>query len=460
MPVRTGCNRPSRVPSTVGTPALVESFERRLLLAIDVMIGAGQPAQAVTFTDADGTTAQVRVTGGAATVTFDAPDVAQSTTGRLATVTGTGVAMTNVALGGTNPNVTVRTAGGDGTVALAGLNAAGPVRRFSGRGVILGGTSTLSSGIGTLELGGTQGATITINPPGQGVPDASVTIVGAADARLFSQQPIRLLRVGSWLRGDLGDPNAVVAPRINVLQSDGDFNADLTMSGDGRVTGPPILGNAKVRGAVRGVWFVANAPVGRIAAGSLGPGWIAGFSNVGSITTAGDLSGSLTAAGVNTLSAGSITECGMSLTSVNRLSVRGAITDSAVRSRNIGAVSAASMTNSVLFAGVANPGGAGGALALPSSAAALVPPGGIRSVTLRARGAASFVNSNIAAATLGRINLGTVHVTTGGTPFGLAADTIASVSGTRDDTGEPARAARLTEPADSIDLGDFEVRVF
>ena len=81
-------------------------------------------------------------------------------------------------------------------------------------------------------------------------------------------------------------------------------------------------------------------------------------------------------------------------------------------------------------------------------------------MTLRGGTGPNYVDSNIAASTLSRVNGGTVHVTNTGQQFGFAADTIGSISETRDDTGESRRAVRLTDPADSIDLGDFEVRIF
>src|SRR2546429_7993860 len=98
LPRRAFSRRPS---------ALVESFESRILFAIDVTIGTGVPVQTVSFTDADGTAATVRITGGTATVTFDGTGLSQSTTGRAVSVAGTNVVMTNLVITGTNPSVTI-----------------------------------------------------------------------------------------------------------------------------------------------------------------------------------------------------------------------------------------------------------------------------------------------------------------------------------------------------------------
>ena len=447
------------------TPAAVESCESRVLFAIDVTVGTGSPAQAIVFTDGDGTSTQIRAAGGTATVTFDAPDVAQSTTGRLVNVTGTNVTMTNLVMGGANPNVAVRTAGGNGTVNLAAMSAAGPVRAFSGRGVILSGASTLNNGIGLLELSGAQGATLTINRSGQArLQDASVTILNAADTSITSQQPMRRLRVGNWGAGIPGQVDQVTTPRINVLQCGGDFNADLNISGNGQAVGRPVLGNALILGALAsGEWNVAGR-TSRVSAGSVAENWEGNFGDV-STFSAGNLAGDITANSINVLSANSISGSEITLTrpfaaratALNRLNVRGAVTDTDVRSNaDIGTVSANTISGSSIFAGVQ-----GGGDDLPTAGTAFVNLATIRNVTLRGQGAAvAYADTNIAAANLGRMNLGTVQVTNGGNPFGLAAQSVSSVAGRRNDTNEFARGVRLTEPTDSIFAGDFTVRVF
>ena len=84
-----------------------------------------------------------------------------------------------------------------------------------------------------------------------------------------------------------------------------------------------------------------------------------------------------------------------------------------------------------------------------------------RSVTLRGPATQPlFADSVVAASTLARVNLGVVNVVNGGTPMGLAAQTIGSLSFVRADTAAPVRAARLTEPSQTLDVVDFEARVF
>ena len=473
MPIRPRHKNPSGRPPTASSPSLVERLERRILFAIDVTLGTGSPSQALVFTDADGTVARVRVSGGTATITFDGNPVGQSTSGRLTTVTGTGVTMTNMVLSGASPSVAVRASGGgDGSVTLGGLSAAGPVRGIAAPGVVLTGPATLSNGIGRLTLGGARDTTLTINRSGQALlQDASVSILSVTDAAITSQQPMRQLRVGSWGLGNENQSNTVTTTRINVLQCAGDFNAGLALSGNGQVVGQPVLGNAKVVGALAsGAWDVAGK-TGRVAAGSVGSGWNGTFGDLSSFSTPGDFAGSISANTINSLGAGSLTNAGIDVTrafatgatALNRLNVRGAIAGTRVRSgADIGSVSAASITGSSVFAGVANGGGGGGGAArsLPADASAFVSPATIKGVAIRTRGTPSFVGSNIAASTLGRINGGTIQVDNGGAPYGLAAQTILSLSGQRNDTGETRHVAGLTDPSDTIIVGDFQARVF
>ena len=374
MPIRPRHKNPSGRPPAASSPSLVERLERRILFAIDVTLGTGSPSQALVFTDADGTVARVRVSGGTATITFDGNPVGQSTSGRLTTVTGTGVTMTNMVLSGASPGVAVRTSGGgDGSVTLGGLSAAGPVRGIAAPGVVLTGPATLSNGIGRLTLGGARDATLTINRSGQALlQDASVSILSVTDAAITSQQPMRQLRVGSWGLGNENQSNTITTTRINVLQCAGDFNAGLALSGNGQVVGQPVLGNAKVVGALAsGAWDVAGK-TGRVAAGSVGSGWNGTFGDLSSFSTPGDFAGSISANTINSLSAGSLTNAGIDVTrafatgatALNHLNVRGAIAGTRVRSgADIGSVSAASITGSSVFAGVANGGGGGAAVA-------------------------------------------------------------------------------------------------
>ena len=387
---------------------------------IDVSFGQGANAQTIVFTDTDSTQATVRVTGGTATLKFGGNNLAQTTTGTTVNVTGTNVQILQMILSGTYPNVTVTTNGvGDGRVSVSdGITSDVPVKGVTGKGLVLRGATTLNNGIGRLQVARTEDATIDINRSGGArLLDAMVTIGTAEDTTIDSQQPLRMLKVDSWTdTDDQGD--VITTPRINAIRTAGDFAADLALSGNGQVVGAPVLGTARIGGVLgAATWDVAGR-TNSVMANAIN-GWT---GNLGSLL---------------------------------RLAAAGAITGATVRTTgDIGVVTAGSIVNSTIFAGIT-----GDALVLPADVGAFTTPSTIRSVTIRNRTTdPAFVGSDIAAATIGRAVLGIVNVSNAGTPFGLAAQSIGSVTASAGAT--PIRAARLTEPSQSITSTDFEVRVF
>jgi cyclophilin family peptidyl-prolyl cis-trans isomerase len=318
--------------------------------ATEVGMGQGAQAQSVRFTDSDGTVSTLSVHGGSATVRFNGTNITQALSGRTTVISGTNVSVGQVVLAGPNPNATVETVGGDGKVDIGGITAAGWVRRFSGRGVVLKGSSTFDTAVGQLN------------------------VAAAADGATISAPFVRNLRVS------------------------------------------------------------------------------------------GDLAADITAGSINALTAGSITGSNIVLTlapaakavGLNSLSSSGAITNSLIRSAaNIGTVTAGAISGSSIYAGVsATTGGF-----LPTAVGDFASASSIRGVTVRNRGTTpGFANSDVAASALGRMNLGLVQVDNAGVPFGLAADTIQSLSAVGAG-GAPLRTGVLTDAGQSIDQTDFEVRV-
>ena len=122
---------------------------------------------------------------------------------------------------------------------------------------------------------------------------------------------------------------------------------------------------------------------------------------------------------------------------------------------NIGNVTVGAMQDSGVYAGLA-----GGATDLPNSPGDFSVLASIRSVNVRGlrNGQQSmFVNSNIAASTLGRIGLRHVLSDNGGGSFGLVADNILSYQ--RQDQDGGVRMRKLDAPGTTDVNGDFEVRL-
>ena len=111
---------------------------------------------------------------------------------------------------------------------------------------------------------------------------------------------------------------------------------------------------------------------------------------------------------------------------------------------NIGAIAALEMTNDSIFAGV-GPLAAGQVF---PTAADFIATASIGSVRLGVPVLApSMVNSVIAASTEGALTLGSIQTSNGGIPFGLAAHSIRTVSGTDRTHGQSFVLSNLNSPA-------------
>jgi hypothetical protein len=106
-------------------------------------------------------------------------------------------------------------------------------------------------------------------------------------------------------------------------------------------------------------------------------------------------------------------------------------------SGNVGSISAASTSDSDIYAGVTPANGA----ALPSTLGQFTSRSSIASIKV-----GSFTNSDVAAFALGNLSLGSVDFLNGGTPFGVAAASIAALSG-RNQLHAKFSLKKLTSPA-------------
>lgn len=443
------------------TGAIVEdSFVVEVGL-VEVAVGQGIPARTITYTDSDGSVGVVKVTGGIATLTFGGTGVTTTASGSRVTVTGTGVELKRITSHGGAPAVTIRAKGGaDQKVTIDGISG-GAFSRFVGRDVILRGTSDIARGIGRLDLFQTQDAEIAIGGSADGRLFPIISLAGAQDTDITSAVPIKSLKFGSWTSVD-PDSDGITAPAVGTMQSGGDFPGALT------ITGAPTantLNNVRINGAATGPWFVPGI-VGNVSIGATSAAWLASFTGpIKTLAVAGDLAGTLNAGSVRSFRAGTISGATITLIqptaagafALNSLKVKGAIANSNIRATasDVGTVSAGSIVNSTIYAGVSSAVGT----ALPDSADDFVAPATIRAVNVRNRTSASFVNSSIAASTLGRLNLGVINTDNGGVPFGLADLSTLSVAAA-DTAGTRIRYARLNEPTDSQQLTNFNIRVF
>lgn len=368
------------VTVTDGAETVQDSFDVTVVPGIDVVIGDGA-AKALNYTDADGTAGTVTVKGGQATVRVRGTGLAQTTDKKGVTVTGTNVVADRITI--------ANAAGGGATVT------------FKAKG-----------GDGLLDVG-------------------TVTTDGAIKS--LSGKQINLTQ-GLTANAGLGK-----------VAVGGNFAGSLFA---------PSLAGATVGGALSGGTWTVTGNAGKIAVGSVVSDWIGSIGgDVAGLTVNGDLAGELTARSIKSLTVkGSMQGADIQLTqafagattSLGKLTVTGAMNNSAVRSpASLGTITAASIIESTIYAGVIEDGNL-----LPDAPADFASAASIKGVTVKSKGPqAAFADSTIAASSLGKLNLGTVASNNAGVPFGVAGNQIASLRGLASTGPTPIKLSRLDDPA-------------
>jgi hypothetical protein len=166
------------------------------------------------------------------------------------------------------------------------------------------------------------------------------------------------------------------------------------------------------------------------------------------------LAESLTASAVTSMTVKGDLMADLNVGTINRLTVGGMMNGSNLRAAgDVGTVRAAAMRDSLILAGVR-----GDVSTMPTDASAFVTPATVKGVSVKLKTPGSFSDTIIAATNLGRLSLGAVATDNGGSPFGVAGDTIASVSAVAGG-GAKFSIRNVTEPTDSQTEGDFVLRV-
>jgi hypothetical protein len=388
--------------------ALVETLEARKLLAADpltVIIGAGA-AKSVQFTDATGTQAQVLLTGvGTASVVFNGTALSQSANAKGLVVNGSDISVTSITINSTTAQSVFQiVTAKKRALTIGSITAGGALSSLLAPSVTVAGDITTGSGLHVLQLGGAHDGTISIGSGRVGT--LGVQIGSATDESLNSSIPITTLVASQWVNST-GEDLSITAPLINAVTVAHDFTADIT-------TGS--IGSMNVRGTLSNSTLNLTTPLSAL---------------------------------------------GKSLTSMN---VGGAIASTTINAGgNIGSITAGRLSDSFVYAGlVASPSGP-----FPSATTDFRNTATISSVSLKKSASASFSNSVIAAYNINSASLGTVSQTNQGTPFGLAAHDVLSVTIKDLGTGKVVHAANppTTTTFDNILVSkgvtpaDFEVRI-
>jgi cyclophilin family peptidyl-prolyl cis-trans isomerase len=339
---------------------------------VGTVIGPGGARQ-IRYTDADGTRAVLSLTGpGTANVQFNGTGITPSPISRagVMTVTGSGLSIGSISLAGTTAASTLNIsgAGGDGVVEIGTIASDGDLRAISGARAAVSGDVTIAGSVGRVQLASATGGTITVNGAGGRL---ALVVASATDEAVNSSEAIASVQSTTWA-ASTGNASAPFAA--------------------------PSIGRFTVRQELNAA--VTTASIGSVSAGSI-------------TASSWNVSGS-----VATFTARSITGLTLAAGNVGRINDRGAATNLTVSSAgNITAVTALSMNGTKIEAGSPTPDAGGIPTAFSTS-------GTINTVNV---GRGGFSNSIIGAPALGRLNLGAITSTNGGTPFGIAASSIASL---------------------------------
>ena len=267
---------------------------------------------------------------------------------------------------------------------------------------------------------------------------ASLTLGDVGGASVLADGAIGKITAKRWLDGSI-EANSLGGLSItgNKKLYDGDFNVPLTLNGESLAAGQLALGKVSIAGSLTDTWTVTGNS-GAISAKSIDSNWDATITgNLAGLSVSTDAGGSLTAGSIKSISVkGKYSDGVLTLTNdadvaypsimaLGSLTVGGAMENVVVNSDgNIGAITVQSLLNSTIYASVIDTS------SLPDDSADFVADedllASIKSLTVKGiAGQASYVNSKVAAWTIGTVSL---KLVSGDVPFGLAAHQITSFS--------------------------------
>jgi peptidyl-prolyl cis-trans isomerase A (cyclophilin A) len=383
--------------------------------------GAGNP-KSVTFTDTDGTVSTLSLKGaGTATVTFNGDNLTTAAGKKGTTVTGAVDSLFSVAVtgGSAATAVTLTGKGGDNAVNVAAVTADSALKSFSAKTANLTGAMTITGAVGKVDLASISNGSLSIGGAATDKP-VTLTVAGAVTTSDITSAPaVKSITAGSFVSSD-AKVGGLNAPTIGKLTSKGAFSQDVTLAG----------------------------PLQSFSAGGDVTNSVVSADSIGSVSVKGNVSNGQFDATQAFAAKGK---------PLGKVSISGDVSNTLIRAAgNITSVAANSLTGSTIFAGIA---GTVNLRSLPTAAADFASPASIGTVTIKA----GYSDSRIGASKLNKVTVGTVTSANNGTSFGVAGDTIASVTGTLDTTKfslkKLATQDDVTAQTNGLTLADFAVTV-
>jgi N-acetylneuraminic acid mutarotase len=301
------------------------------------------------------------------------------------------------------------------------INSNGSLKTITAKMANLRGNITVSGSLATLTINDVNNLTdhtITVGPSMNSKAAASFTFDRVADLTLNSQMPVKAISATEWLGGEIN------APSISTITTKGDKKRGITGDLDVNVA----------------------------------------LYTAGTVKTAGTLSGEWNCNTIKSVSALNITSAILALDqepnakvlALGGLTVKNRMTDSKIISDgNVGTISAGAMIDSLCFAGIKS-----GVTGLPDLPGDINVSASIKGITVKGiKGDPnSFINSNIAAATILSATLNYPQTDNNGVPFGVSAGFIKSLK-IKNASGTITLKNR-SSPADNNDFGDFKIRLY
>jgi hypothetical protein len=304
------------------------------------------------------------------------------------------------------------------------INSTGSLKAIAAKTANLRGDIKVSGSLASLlinDVGNSTDHTITVGHSSNTKATVSLGFDRVADLTINSQMPVNAISATEWLAGEIN------APSIIAITTKGDRKRSIAGDLDVNVTSD---------------------------------------ASVGSIKTAGTLSGEWNCNAIKSVSALNITSATLVLNqapnakvfALGALTVKNHITGSQIISDgNIGTINTGAMTNSVCFAGVKN-----GVIGLPDPNTDInyAPSASIKSITVKgiSGNQNSFINSNIAAANILSATLNYPKNDNNSVPFGVSAGFIKSLK-IKNASGPPITLKNRSSPSDNNDFGDFKIRL-
>lgn len=404
--------------------------------------------RSINYRDGDGSVVNVGMTGpGLVTGRFSGENLQVRAVNGVLVVTGNNPQLNEVDTTATTVNsslnITAR-GGADRQTTIGGIYADGNLGRINASRInISAGQVSLDGVVGILDLRTLNHSFISQ----RGTAGYSTFRIGAAgDTSINSASPIRLFRTGNWVDND-EQKDFIQAPYLTTMINTGNLGAGLNLTG--AAANGLSLTNARIRGAVSGQWSV-HSSAGVVNAGALSEGFSAQVTGALVRLAGGDVTGSLTAGSIGTMTARAINNATITLTdpvaagafALRSLTASRGLSGTTIKSSgNIGSIVASNMTNSTVYAGVSGS-------SLPTTPAGFSNQATINSLALtQPSNGASFVNSKVAAYALGRIALGPMQLYNNGSPLGVSAGSISLLTASDSATGLTISLPNLTTQA-------------